>query len=71
MVTNILLLILILILLGISILVITWWVKYGKKIFNTISKISSLSSNNGMSKPTLDVGQLLNEMNKINKIFKK
>ena len=38
---NIILTILVLVLIGITALVIFWWRKYGKKIFNTVSNIKS------------------------------
>lgn len=71
MVLNILLSLLLIVLVGISVLLILWWKKYGKKIFESISKMQKTMGQIGGQKNSLDIPNLLNEMNKINKMFKK
>jgi hypothetical protein len=71
MVTNILLSILIVLLGGIITLVTIWWFKYGKKLYNTVNKISKIANTQTSGKPKLDITQLMNEVNKLNNIFKK
>jgi len=51
-----------------------WWVKYGKKLFNTfktMEKTFNQTKNPINSAGKLDMNGLLDELNKINKIFKK
>lgn len=71
MITNILLIILIVLLGGIITLATIWWFKYGKKLFGLISKISNLTPKDNANKFHYDASQLLNEMNKFNKMFRK
>jgi len=71
MVLNILLSLLLIVLVGISVLLIIWWRKYGKKIFESVSKMQKTMGQIGGQKKSLDIPNLLNEMNKINKMFKK
>jgi hypothetical protein len=74
MVLNILLGLLLLLLTGITVLVILWWKKYGKSLFKMIDKLQKTTSQLGGSKKVndkLDISSLLDNLNNINKIFKK
>lgn len=64
---NILLTILILLLLTIIAILIYWWVKFGKKIFNIISQINMLNmkkSNNDFihGNPLKDIDNIMNQI---------
>ena len=74
MVLNILLGLLLLLLTSITVLVILWWKKYGKSLFNMVDKLQKTTSQLGGSKKVndkLDISSLLDNLNNINKIFKK
>jgi len=65
---------LLLCLITITTLICVWWVKYGKKLFNTfktMEKTFNQTKNPINSAGKLDMNGLLDELNKINKIFKK
>lgn len=71
MVLNILLSLLLIVLITISTLVVIWWVKYGKQLFNLLLKMqNSMGQLKGQKKP-LDVSSLFNELDKVSKMFKK
>ena len=73
MVLNILLSLLLLTLLTISTLICVWWFKYGKRMFDSFTKMQKTLNQNKLhmnSSGKLDMNGLLDELNKINKIFK-
>jgi hypothetical protein len=71
MVLNILLSLLLIVLVGISVLLFIWWKKYGKKIFESVSKMQKTMGQVGGQKKPLDMSNLLSELDKMNKMFKK
>ena len=71
MVLNILLSLLLIVLVGISVLLFIWWKKYGKKIFESVSKMPKTMGQVGGQKKPLDMSNLLSELDKMSKMFKK
>jgi hypothetical protein len=71
MVLNILLSLLLIVLVGISVLLFIWWKKYGKKIFESVSKMQKTMGQVGGQKKPLDMSNLLSELDKMSKMFKK
>lgn len=71
MVLNIILSLLIIVLITITVLIVIWWVKYGKQLFNLLLKMqNNMGQLKGQKKP-LDVSSLFNELDKVSKMFKK
>ncbi len=71
MVLNILLSLLLIVLVSISVLLFIWWKKYGKKIFESVSKMQKTMGQVGGQKKPLDMSNLLSELDKMSKMFKK
>lgn len=71
MVLNILLSLLLIVLVGISVLLFIWWKKYGKKIFESVTKMQKTMGQVGGQKKPLDMSNLLSELDKMSKMFKK
>jgi hypothetical protein len=71
MVLNILLTLLLIVLIGISVLIIVWWRKYGKQIFESLNKVQKTMGQFGNQKKSLEVPDLLNQLDKFSKMFKK
>lgn len=71
MVLNILLSLLLIVLVGISVLLFIWWKKYGKKIFESVSKMQKTMGQVGGQKKPLDMSNLLSELDKMSKMVKK
>jgi len=71
MVLNILLTLLLIVLIGISVLIIVWWRKYGKQIFESLNKVQKTMGQFGGQKKSSGIPDLLSELDKFSKMFKK
>jgi len=77
---NIILTVLTIVLISITVLLNIWWRKYGKKLFETLSSVKSLTSqipiqtlqgqqSPGNQNPGQNIGDLMDRLKKLNQMF--
>lgn len=74
MLTKILLIILTTMMVTSFVLIIRWWLKYGRELFKTFSELKKTMSQTGMMnqlKDPLDLKKLMSDLNQINDIMGK